>query len=255
MEQKLKDIIEKTLRATEPLVGAGAPSDANFVNILVGIYRVSFGTLRDIYYLSVNEDTGSSALDLARKIIEYGVSVEYMLWKGKDGMAIQFQSHLFKEIHDEIEFLKSIGQNPADQSDDLKIKIEEAEKEYALLSSDAKSRHSWAGISVDKMVEKLHEAGQLKDFDSSRTTQMYIWGCRLNHVSPMIVKGYRSKEDAKIASSDYLKRALMFATIFHIRLTTRYIDEIRSITGTNDHDDVATGVHQILAEMDTIKEP
>ncbi|MES2930779.1 MAG: DUF5677 domain-containing protein [Patescibacteria group bacterium] len=249
MEQKLKGILEKTLKVTEPLAGASSPSNANFVNVLLGIYRVSFGTLRDIYYLSNNDDTGSSCLDLTRKIIEYGISVEYMLWKGKDKMAVQFQNHLFKEIHDEIEFLKSIGQNPADQNDDLNLDVEDAEKNYNTLSPDAKSRHSWAGISVDKMVEILHEAGHLKDFDSSRIGQAYIWGCRLNHVSPMIVKSYMSKEEADVASNFYLRQALMIATIFHIRLTTRYIDEIRLITGINSYQDIADNLNLLEVEM------
>src|SRR3989339_2046983 len=115
MEQKLKDILKKTLKVTEPLVNAGTSSDAKFMNVILGIYRVSFGTLRDIYYLSDNEDTGSSALALTRKIIEYGIAIEYMLWKGKEKMAEQFQTHLHKEIHDEIKFLKFIGQDPAIQ--------------------------------------------------------------------------------------------------------------------------------------------
>lgn len=250
MEQKLKYFLEKTLKASEPLVNASAPSDANFVNVLLGIYRVSFGTLRDIYYLSSNDDTGSSALDLTRKIIEYGISVEYMLWKGKEEMAIQFQNHLFKEIHDEIEFLKSIGQNPSDQSDDLKLGVEDSEKNFASLNSDAKNRHSWAGVSVDKMVEKLHEAGHLKDFDSSRIGQAYIWGCRLNHVSPFVVKNYMEQEDSRIASSFYLRQAIMFAILFHLRLTTRYIDEIRILSDPNAYPELVADVLSIQTELD-----
>ncbi len=254
MEQKLKNIIEKTLKVTDPLVNVGAPSDSKFINVILGIYRVSFGTLRDIYYLSSNEDVGSSSLALTRKIIEYGITVEYMLWKGKEKMAEQFQKHLYKEIHEEIEFLKFIGQNPADQSGELKIGVEDSEEKYNNLNSEAKSRNSWAGISVDKMVEKLHEANQLKDFDFSRISQAYIWGCRLNHVSPMVVQNYMSQTEAVVASSFYLRQALMIATLFHIRLTTRYIDEIRLIKGVDDHKDIADEILLIWDDINAIKE-
>ena len=100
----------------------------------------------------------------------------------------------------------------------------------------------------------MHTAGHFKDFDSSRIAQAYIWGCRLNHVSPMIVKMYMSGKEAEIASDFYLRQALAMATIFHIRLTTQYIDEIRLTTKVNKHENIATAVSLILSEMDTLKE-
>ncbi len=249
MEQKLKNIIEKTLKVTEPLVRASAPSDAKFVNVILGVYRVSFGTLRDIYYLSNNEDAGGNALALTRKMIEYGIAVEYMLWKGKEKMAEQFQKHLFKEIHDEIKFLESIGQNPAIQNKNLKLEVEDAEKNYESLSSNAKTRKSWAGISLEKMMKDLHTAKKLKDFDFSRISQAYVWGCRLNHVNPMVVKNYMEQEDTTIASGFYLQQALLVATLIHIRLTTRYIDEIRLINQSNDYQELADSISSIWNEI------
>lgn len=252
MEQKLKNIIEETLKVTKSLVGASAISDTKFVNVILGIYRVSFGTLRDIYYLSSNEDTGGNALALTRKMIEYGITVEYMLWKGKEKMAEQFQKHLFKEIHDEIKFLESIGQNPATQNNDLKLEVEDAEKNYESLSSGAKNRKSWAGISLEKMMKDLHDAKKLEDFDFSRISQAYVWGCRLSHVNPMVVKGYMEQNNAVIASSFYLRQALLVSTFLHIRLTTRYIDEIRLINQSNDYKELADSIYSIWNEILTI---
>ena len=91
MDQKLRELMERALKVTTPLAEAAASHDTKFLNVLLGIYRVSFSTLRDIYYLSLNDETGASALDLTRKIIEYGVTVEYMIWKGKEKMAERFQ--------------------------------------------------------------------------------------------------------------------------------------------------------------------
>lgn len=254
MEQKLKNIIEKTLKVSEPLVNASSVSDAKFMNVLLGIYRVSFGTLRDIYYLSDNEDTGSSALALTRKTIEYGIAVEYMLWKGKEKMAEQFQKHLYKEIHDEIEFLKSIGQDPAVQNKNLELEVEDAEINYLSLNSKGKQRHSWAGICLEKMMVDLHTANKLGDFDFSRISQAYIWGCRLNHVNPMVVKNYLSQEEAHYASGFYLRQALLVATLFHIRLTTRYIDEIRLTKDVNDYQELADEISLLQKEISFINE-
>jgi hypothetical protein len=253
MEQKLKHIIKKTLEVTESLFAAQAPSDANFINVLLGIYRVSFTTLRDIYYLSNNEDTGGSAVALMRKLIEYVIVVEYMLWKGKEKMAKQFQDHRFKEIHDEIIFLKSIGQDPSNQSGDLKINVEHAIKNYNSLSKKAKGRErGWTGISIEEMMKKLYEEKRLEDFDFSRISQAYVWGCRLNHVSPTIVKNFMNKDDATVASNTYLKQALLISTLLHIRLTTRYIDEIRLISGEDDHEELANRVALIWNEISSL---
>jgi len=67
---------------------------------------------------------------LTRKIIEYGISVEYMLWKGKEEMAERFQKYLAVQVHDEIEFLKSIGQDTVTLNDELRSGVEENEKKH-----------------------------------------------------------------------------------------------------------------------------
>ena len=253
MEKKLTDLLERTLKTTTPLAEMGAEHDTAFLNVLLGVYRVSISTLRDIYYLSLNEETGASALDLTRKIIEYGVTVEYMVWRGKEKMAEQFQKHLTVELHNEIEFLRSIGQDPATQSDELKIGVEDTERDYSALNADAKSRTSWAGLSIEKMIEAMHKAGQLKDFDSSRIGQAYIWGCRLNHVSPFVVRNYMGPDDAKTASDFYLRQAVMFAILFHLRLSTRYIDEIRVLSGSNVHPELTDSIVALRDELDNFE--
>lgn len=253
MDDELRLLLERTLQVTVPLAEAAATHDTKFLNVLLGIYRVSFSTLRDIYYLSSNEGAGASALDLTRKIIDYGITVEYMLWKGKDKMAKKFQKHLWKEVHDELNFLKLIDQDQTTQDEQLKINTEEVEREYLTLSSEAKGHNSWAGLSFDKMIEVLHKEGKLKDFDSSRIGQAYIWGCRLNHVSPLVVRNYMETEDSQIASGFYLRQAVMFAIIFHLRLTTRYIDEIRILSGSDVYPELVTNVLSIQNELENIK--
>lgn len=241
------------MKVTTPLVEAAASHDTKFLNVLLGIYRVSFNTLRDIYYLSSNEESGAGTLDLTRKIIEYGVTVEYMIWKGKEKKAEEFQEFLYQELHHEIQFLESIGQDLKNQSEQLKISVEETEREYNSLKPGIKNRKSWAGLSVDKMIEQLHAAGQLKDFDSHRIGQAYVWGCRLNHVSPFVVKNYLDQEDARKTSGFYLSQAIIFSILFHIRMTTRYIDEIRILSGSNVYQELADEISLIYKELDSLE--
>ncbi|KKW09436.1 MAG: hypothetical protein UY44_C0001G0001 [Candidatus Kaiserbacteria bacterium GW2011_GWA2_49_19] len=253
MDKKLRHLLEKTLQVTTPLAQAAASHDTKFLNVLLGIYRVSFSTLRDIYYLSSNEESGASALDLTRKVIEYGIAVEYMLWKGKEKMAEQFQEHLDVEMHHTLEFLKSIGQDLESQSTEFRTGVENAESRYLSLNSHAKERKNWAGLAVDKMIETLHAAGKLRDFDFSRIGEAYIWECRLNHVSPFVVRNYMGSEDGQIASDFYMRQAIMFAMLFHLRLATRYVDEIRTLSSSNVYPELAASVLSILDELERLK--
>ena len=244
--------MERALKVTTPLAEAAASHDTKFLNVLLGIYRVSFSTLRDIYYLSLNGETGASTLDLTRKIIEYGITVEYMILKGKEETAERFQKHMWTEIYHELEFLKTIGQDMKSQSEELRVGMEEAESEYAALNSEAKKRKSWAGLSIEQMMEVMHKTGHLKDFDFSRLSQAYVWGCRLNHVSPFVVQKFMGSQEADGTSDFYLRQAIMFAVIFHLRLSTRYIDEIRGLSGSDVYPELASGVVALREELENM---
>ncbi len=249
MDEKLKNLLERALNTTNPLASAASVSQEKFLVTLVGIHRISMTTLRDIYYLSLNESTGPSILDLARKIIEHGISIEYMLWKGKEKMAAQFQDYLVVQMHDELVFLKSVGQNPSDPNDPSKTGSEELEKEYAALSPDVKNRKTWAGRSTEHMLESLHTAKVLSDFDISRMGEAYVWGCRLNHPNPLVARGYLDQEGHNMTNSFYSRLGIIVAIAMHLRLTTRLIDESRLFGDPTIYNDIAKEVHQIQDEL------
>ena len=253
MDQKLKELLEQVLRDTQPLAETAATHDTKFLNVLLGVYRVSFTTLRDIYYLSSYENAGSSALDLARKIIEHGITVEYIIMKGKEDTAKQFQDYLYVQVHDEIEFLKSIGQNPADLNKELKLGANETEKEYDAPNQKIKKNKTWAGRSIDGMLEDLYNAKALGDFDFSRLGRAYIWGSRLNHPNPFVVRGYLEQEDQKATDEFYLRQAMFMAIVIHLRLTTRFIDEIRILSQQNIHQNLADKISAIYQEIDKLE--
>lgn len=253
INKKLKELLGRVLCDTQSLSEAAAAHDTKFLNVLLGIYRVSFTTLRDIYYLSSFEEAGSSALDLARKIIEHGITVEYIIMKNKEEMAERFQKYLWVQAHDEIKFLKSIGRNPADLNKELKLGVVEAEKIYNAFNQETKKDKTWAGKSIDEMLKGLYDAKALEDFEFSRFTQAYIWGSRLNHPNPFVVRNYLEQEDQKIADEYYLRQALFWAVVFHLKLTTRFINEIRLLSEQNLYQELEGKVSNIYKELNNLK--
>ena len=254
MDQKLKELLERVLRDTRPLFEAAATHDTKFINVLLGIYRISFVTIRDIYYLSSHEDAGASALDLTRKIIEYGIAVEYMIMKDKEKMAERFQKYIWVQAQNEIEFLKSIGQDPSTLSEEFKSGVVEIQKEFNSLDEEIKNSNMWAGARVGarKMLKDLYEAKTLGDFDFSRLGRAYVWGCLLNHPNPFVVRGYLSQDDQKVADEFYLRQAMLMAILMHLRLTTRYIDEISSLSKQDMYQDLADKVSAVYKGIDAL---
>jgi Family of unknown function (DUF5677) len=252
MDEKLKNILERTITATKPLAEAPAVGEGDFLITLLGIYRISFTTLRDISYLTNYEGTEPSILDLTRKILEHGISVEYMIMKDKDAMAKRFQEYMIVQVHDEFEFYKSIGQDPSEISSDHKDHVEENTKEYEALSNDVKARKNWAGRPIDGMLDDLDKAKALNDFDISRLGQAYVWGSRLNHMNPLVVHSYLDPEEMKSGASFFNALAISIALACHLRLTTRLIDESRAVAGEDVYPEIAAEVKAIQDEFNAL---
>ena len=252
MDKQLKVIIERTLVATQPLAEAATVADTKFLTVLLGVYRISFTTLRDIDHLASSGDAGASILDLTRKLIEHGISIEYMLWKDKEEMAERFQNYLTVQIHEELELLKTIGQDPTTVSAELEIGVEDAEKEYEALDADTKKDKTWAGRNFEGMLEDLKKAGVIKGADSPRLLSAYVWGCRLNHPNPFVVHGYLDKGQYDVASNFYSRLGIVMALAVHLRLTTRFIDESRSAVGSGIYPEVALAISAIQTDLNNL---
>lgn len=252
MDDQLKEILKNTIDATKPLAEAAEVGDGKFLVVLLGIFRISFATLRDIEYLSRFEETAPSILDLTRKIIEHGISVEYMLMKGKEEMAARFQEYMVVQVHEEFELFKNAGQDPATISEEHKIDVEENQKEFDALSKKVKDRKSWAGQSVEGMITDLDKADALSEFDISRLLHAYVWGCRLNHANPLVTHGQFDPESVEHANSFYLALGLSIAIAVHLRLATRLIDESRLTVGSDIYPEIAEEVAKIYELLNSL---
>ena len=59
-------------------------------------------------------------------------------------------------------------------------------------------------------------------------------------------------QEADGTSDFYLRQAIMFAVIFHLRLSTRYIDEIRGLSGSDVYPELASGVVALREELENM---
>lgn len=252
MKEQLLSNLNKLLKETETLVIASSPGEGRFVNTLLGIYRISFFTVRDIVHLSSNRDSSLSILDLSRKILEYAIAIEYMIMKGKEEYATKFQDYLNVEAHNEIHFFSSIGQDPL-KTEIYPEGVTEIENEYSKFNTKIKQSHSWSGNNLEQQIKSLYDGKFLSDFDNSRLAQIYVWACRANHPSPFIVKGYLEDEGKEILDIFCLNLALVSVISFYIRLTQRYIDEIRALKVGDEYGELVNNIKLIWEEVNALK--
>jgi len=253
MIEKFKDLLDRLLIATQPLAEEKTVNGDQFMVTMLGMYRVSFSTLRDIKYLALHIETASSVLDLARKITEYSLTVEYMLLKGKGRAAQEFQEHLWVQLYKDGGFLKMLGfADLAEAGESSESSFSVVDKEFKKVPTGHRDRHSWAGKSTDQMVKLLYDAGRLSQADFNRIAQAYIWGSRANHPNPLVVKSFLDSAKSEQANDLYMQHGLFLALSFHLRLTTRYIDEIRVAVGRNEHKSIANEVSKIYEELNSL---
>src|SRR3989344_1391623 len=248
MDYKLQELIKNTLLHTRLLAKEASDHNTNFMLVLLGTYRVSFSVLQDIDFLSVNSNHGASALDLSRKSLEYGLTIEYMIMKGKEKMATRFQNYLYVQVFKDIEFLRSIGQNLSG----AKINIPDMINKYNALPKDVQQDKNWAGRNMDGMLQDLFNSGFLKEFDYSRLSQIYIWGNRLNHPNSLVLQNYIGEDDGS-TDEFYLRLAMFTALSIHLRLTTRLVDEIRVLEQKNVYEDLVKKVSETFRALDELE--
>lgn len=252
MDENLKTLIKRVLVATKPLAEAPAVADTKFLTVFLGIYRISFTTLRDIDYLSSFEETGASILDLTRKVIEHSIAIEYIILKGKEEYAARFQDYLTVQLNEEIGLIREVGQDPAEISEELGIAIARTEAEFAALPSDMKKRKNWAGIDFVGMLKALNDAGTIGITDSPQLLSAYVWGSRSNHPNPFATAAYLDVDQHQEANAFYTRIGLLMALVTHIRLTTQLIDASRLAVGSDVYGEMAAEFEKIQDELNTL---
>jgi hypothetical protein len=254
--EEFKRFVGELLDATQSLVKSYPEKTNEFLKILVGIFRKNVFTLYSIRWLANQPMLSDSTLDLARGMIEDTISVEYMIANDKEKMAKKFQRYLWVQLHQVSEFMKTIGQDAS--KNELKIDTNKVDKEYQKVKkefthyskSGESDLRSWTGKDMETLIQELYKKNALNEFDTTRTSIGYIYGCWKNHLNPYDVSGYLDNETHEIGRNQAIRQALVYGATCLIRLTTRYIDEIRFAGGENKYQETAEKVLAVLKKMD-----
>lgn len=250
---EIKGLMDKLLKATKPLAETHPKVDKkhHYVRVIEGFYRRNHFTLLAIRYLADAPALADSAVVLARKMTEDIISIEYMLLKGKERMAKRFQDFFYIQAHQEIEQRKRLGYEIPSEKEMAKLneRVEKLKPEFWHEKSND-FMHSWSGKSAEQMWVELANKKVFGKHDIHSVLLGYTYGSWKNHPNPADVLTYMTNELRNTFSDSALKQATILGMMDYIRLTTRYIDEIRQIKQKDVYEDINKVVKEVFGYMD-----
>lgn len=251
--KEIKILIDKLLNSTKPLAESHPKVDKkyHYVRVVEGFYRRNHFTFLAIRYLVDAPALADSAGVLTRKMTEDVISIEYMLLKGKEEMAKRFQDFFYIQAYQEIEQRKRLGYDIPSGEDMIKL-MKRVEKLKSLFWHDKSGEfmHSWSGLSAEQMWIELAKNKVFKKHDVHSVLLGYTYGSWKNHPNPADVLTYMTNELRYAFSSATLKQATILGMMDYIRLTTRYIDEIREIKQKDVYEDINKVVKDVFGYLD-----
>ncbi len=250
---EIKRIIDKLLESTHELAELHPDVDKkyHYIRVIEGFYRRNYFTFLAIRYLSDKQSLGDSAQVLARKMTEDVISIEYMLLEGKEEMAKRFQNFFYIQAFQEIQHRKRLGYDLPTQKElsQLTTRVEKLKPLFWHEKSNSFA-HSWSGKSAEQMWIKLAQKKVFGKHDINSVLLGYTYGSWKNHPNPADVLTYMTNENRDQFSYLALKQALGLGLMDFLRLTTRYIDEIREIKQENVYEEINQVVKETFAYLD-----
>ncbi len=251
---EIKQLIDKLLNATHELaeVHPDGGKKNYYLRVIEGLYRKNYLTFSAIRYLANIPDFADSAMSLCRKMTEDIISLEYMLLMGKEEMAKKFHDFAYIQAEQEMSFHQKLGYPiPKDeQMDKLKAKIEKLKPEFIHAKSGQLQR-SWSGKDAEQMWTELAKAKVFDKKDIQRVLLGYTYGSWKSHPNPMDTITFMTNEIRQRTAQGTLKQATILGMMTFIRLTTRYIDEIRAVQQKNVYEDINKAVKEVFGYLDT----
>lgn len=201
-----------------------------FGTILESVFRKGYFTLQTMVILAdeVEQDNqlgvvfGGSILDLSRRVMEDMLYMEYIKENGKEKYSKQFFDYVPIEQKDDMDFLLRSGVHI-----DQEI-IDNTNEKYELAPKKLKSRHNWAGQSVEQIIEWLTGKGRLPDGDKETVLRLYIAENRKNHTSPSDILDHMKQEWLTGAAERDIELGLMVTHGALVRIGLHLIDEINT---------------------------
>lgn len=251
--KEIKGLIEKLLNATKPLAESHPKVDKkyHYVRVIEGFYRRNHFTFLAIRYLADAPALADSAGVLTRKMTEDVISIEYMLLKGKEEMAKRFQDFFYIQAYQEIEHRRRLGYEIPSEEEIAKLmrRVNKLKPQFWHKKSNDFVR-SWSGLSAEQMWVELAKNKVFKKHDIHSVLLGYTYGSWKNHPNPADVLTYMTNELRNTFSDSALKQATILGMMDYIRLTTRYIDEIRQIKQKDVYEDINKVVKDVFGYLD-----
>jgi hypothetical protein len=249
----IKKIIDKLLKATHILAEShpNADKDKHYIRVIEGIYRRNTFTFLSIRYLANHMALADSAGVLERKMIEDVITVEYILLNGKEKMAKRFQDFFYIQAMQEIELYIRLGYSNLPRLVDMETlgkRVEGLKSQFWHAKTNQFMR-SWSGKSAEQMLIDLAKAKVFSKHEINSILLGYTRGSWKNHPNPIDTLTYMTNDLRKQSSQSSLIQATILSIFSFIRLTTRYIDEIREIQHKNVYEDVNKVVKEVFGYL------
>ncbi len=229
-------LTRKLLATTRQLALGPNTYKSLFARVIEGTFRRDYLTLYTMLFLAEHNDPearrafGTDCVDLSRRVLEDLISLEYMLFKGKEQSAKKFFDYQAVEAKHDLDFLEAAGA-PIDQEFKAKVEKNYSKVKRKFLDSSGKARkraweelteflrsqdkidqqteheieeeyhrrypnvndqtrRAWAGLDTEAMVEELVSAGVISAEEKRTLHMTYILGNRKNHFSPTDIAGF-----------------------------------------------------------------
>lgn len=263
-------LAQKLLTTTRPLAAGPYQTQSMFARVVEGTFRRDYLTFYTIVFLAMQtqpeapRDLGTISMDLCRRVLEDVISLEYMLFKGKEEFAKKFLKYSAIEAKRDMDYLEAAGipldeeyiRNTNNQYDKVKRdfldtsnktkrnawnelttflksegKLDEQMEQRITEERDRRypqvqePRKAWAGLEVEAMIEELVQGGVLTADNQKILKQTYIVGNRKNHFSPIDISEYLSSAFYNAADNSNLSLSLIAMTTLMTRMARIFADE------------------------------
>ncbi len=213
-----------------------------FIATLMVIARRNYPILHSIALLQDDLLSCDAILDLSRRIFEDMISIEFMVIKDKDHMAMKFLKFYYVERWINFEYLKKLG-IAMDSSLEKEI-IDDFENVKKDFTRSDRLANSWSMTGVEGMIDELVKEKIVSTTQMADLIQGYIQGNRKNHLSSEDAQIFSSKKRWKDNFEHSLRIGLVIAIVSYIRIASKYAQEI----GNNE---MVTEMDKLFNELNT----
>lgn len=222
---KAKKIADKTLQVVHPLV-KGVSQSTKFSSIILGTLRRDYLTLYTIAHLSDADEEnriafGDSCMDLARRVFEDLINIEYIKLQGKDKYSKQFVDFKAVESYQDLLYLQASGTKMDPGF------VNQVIRDFEQLPEKLKERKRWSGVGIEEMIQLLLDKGVIKQDEFRTLSQTYIAGNYKNHFSPTDIFNFLHNELYQFSGKSDILVSLVVVSITVTKIAGELIEEAK----------------------------